>query len=633
MNANEFDLDFDFEKEYGFDPPKDDDTKKLDTDFDLRALLESDFNQEAALFNSEYQNDFDYGPEDAEPAEEAAEVPADAEAEEEAEAEVDFEVPEFSVPDAEEDEEAEDEEPEAEETDESEDEESNKPVRQRRSREPKEPKEPSKLLTTATALFASVVALFTPEPPKMGPDGKVRPVSRMRRFKNDMLPLIIAATTLLMILVFVIGATSRAITNFRDNQEALKSSEENAKTQDELEAEGVRLLIERADELAAGYDYDSAIFVLESFSGNKSKYPELDSKLSGYKKAQATLIEHNDPGAIPNLSFHVLIADPARAFTNGTFGGKYNMNFVTVDEFERILEQLYANNFVLVEMENFIAETVTGDTITYSAKPLKLPDGKKPVMITETMVNYFNYMIDSDEDGEPDKGGAGFASRLVVNSLTGKIEAEMVNSAGETVTGAYDLVPILEAFIEKHPDFSYQGARATLAVTGHEGVFGYRINPEVIEKKGQAYYDEQAAGAKKIVDALKAKGYEIACYTYSNTAYGGKSASDIKADIDNWVNEIVPVIGPVDTLVYAQKSDISSTGAYTGGKFNVLEAAGFRYFISNGNKPACTVANNYVRQLRVMVTGTAMAHTAQMYKDYFDAKLVLNTTRGDVPQA
>lgn len=631
MNANEFDLDFDFETEYGFDPPKDDDTKKLDDDFDLRAILESGFNEEAALFNSEYQNDFDYGPEE-EPAE--PEAADDAESQEEPYEEQPDEIPmpEFSVDEdmteISEEDLLKDDEPElTEDEQESEEEEApQKPPRQRRVREPKEPKEPSKAV-------AFVVSLFTPEPPKVGPDGKVRPVSKIRRFKNDMLPLIICGVTLLMILVFIIGSASRAITNFRDGQEALKESSENAKTQDELEAEEVRLLIDYADELAAGYDYEKAIFALESFSGNRSKYPEIDTKLSAYKKTQSTLIEHNDPGAIPNLSFHVLIADPSRAFTNGTFGGKYNMNFVTVDEFERILEQLYANGYVLVEMENFIAETVTGDTITYSSKPLKLPDGKKPVMITETMVNYFNYMIDSNEDGVPDKGGAGFASRLVVNKLTGAIEAEMVNSAGETVTGDYDLVPILEKFIEAHPDFSYQGARATLAVSGHEGVFGYRINPEVLESKGQAYYDEQAAGAQEIVKALKAKGYEIACYTYSNTAYGGKSASEIKADIDNWVNEIVPVIGPVDTIVYAQKSDISSTGAYTGGKYNVLYNAGFRYFISNGNKPACTVTGEYVRQLRVMVTGTAMAHTATMYSDYFDAKTVLNSTRGDVPQA
>lgn len=620
MNSNEFDLDFDFEKEYGFEPSSMDETKKLDTDFDLRAALESEFNEEAALFNSEYQNNFDYGPE---------EVSEDAPAADET-AEVEFEEA-YPVPQeipAEEDlpedalaEELEQAEPV--ESPEYEQEEEENPVRQRRVREKKEP---NKYVT-------AVLAFFAPEKPKPTADGRPRkPVSKMRRFKNDILPLIILGVTLLMILVFFVGSVSRAITNHRNEQEALKSSDEAAKTQDELDAENVRLLIAEADALAVGYDYDAAIAKLDSFTGNKSKYPDIELKLSTYRQAKASLIEYKDPGAIPNLSFHVLIADPSRAFVDQTFGGQYNRNFVTIEEFQRILDQLYENGFVLVDMDSFIAETVTGDSVTYSAKPLALPDGKKPVMITETMVNYFRYMVDSNEDGEPDKGGAGFASRLVVDPLTGEITAEMVNSAGETVRGDYDLVPILENFIEAHPDFCYQGARATLAVCGYDGIFGYRINSAVKTDKGQEYYDQQVAGAKEIVAALQAKGYEIACYTYENIAYGDKSASDIKADITKWEQDIMPVVGTLDTIVYAKSSDISSTGAYRDSKFSVLYDIGFRYFISSGNKPACTVAGNYVRQLRIQVTGTAMAHTATMYADYFDAKSVLDSTRGDVPQ-
>ena len=621
MNSNEFDLDFDFEKEYGFDPPKDDDTKKLDTDFDLRAALESEFNEEAALFNSEYQNDFDYGPEElTEEVPEEIDVPMTVDFEEAYPGEENFsEEPVLSEDILTE----ELEQAEAVDSPEYEKEEE-KPARQRRVREKKDPGK----------FFAAIVAFFAPEEPKPSSDGRPRkPVSKMRRIKNDVLPLAITAVTLLMILIFFFGAAGRWITNLRNEQEALQSSAEDAKTQDELEAEQVRILLAEADVLATGYDYDAAIAKLESFTGNKSKYSEIEVKLSTYRQAKDSLIEHNDPGAIPNLSFHVLIADPARAFVDKSFGGKYNMNFVTTGEFQKILEQLYANDFVLVDMDSFIAETSTGSAITYSSKPLRLPDGKKPVMITETMVNYFRYMVDSDNDYEADKGGAGFASKLVVDSLTGAITAELVTAAGETVRGDYDLVPILEKFIEAHPDFCYQGARATLAVCGYDGIFGYRINSEVVAEKGQEFYDKEVAGAKQIVAALQAKGYEIACYTYDNIGYGGKSATDIKDDMAKWQKDIMPVVGTLDTFVYAQKSDISSTGAYTGNKFNVLHDMGFRYFISNGNQPACTVTNTYVRQLRVMVTGTGMAHAATTYSKYFDAKAVLDSTRGDVPQA
>ena len=622
MKENEFDLDFDFEKEYGFDLPTEDVSKKVDDDFDLRAILESDFTEEAELFNAEYQNDFDYGPEEfpitddiAPEADLPAEDLLDLGAEDYPEVDHrsiddligDDILPVFDdleeVSPADEDE-AEPERPRRERSGSTE---RRNPLKQRPAPEPEEPKA---------------------EAPA---NSRRKPVSKMRQFKNEVMPLIILGITAVLIVFFVAGWASRTIGNaIRNRQEEQVASESALNEEQRLALEAAQILDEAAM-LAAGYNYEAAIAKLETYSGNISEHTEITMRLSEYKQTMNSLIAHNDP-AIPNLSFHALIADPSRAFTNQRFGGQYNKNFVTVDEFRKILEQLYDRGYVLVEMEHCIAETVTGDTITYSSKPIYLPDGKMPIMITETMVNYYNYMIDGNGDGVPDKDGAGFASRLVVDELTGKIQAEMVSASGETIRGDYDLVPILEQFIEEHPDFSYRGARATLAVTGDEGIFGYRINPKVKTTKGEDYYNKEVEGAKKIVAALKAKGYELACYTYGNIDYGKKSASEIQADISSWKVEIMPVIGTLDTIVYAKSSDISATGAYTGGKYNVLTGAGFRYFIGNGTAPSADVTSSYVRQKRIMVTGEYMAHTAGMYTKYFDAKIVLNSLRGNVPQ-
>ena len=46
-------------------------------------------------------------------------------------------------------------------------------------------------------------------------------------------------------------------------------------------------------------------------------------------------------------------------------------------------------------------------------KPILLPAGKKPIMITETLTNYFNYMIDGNGDNVADAQGDGFASRTM----------------------------------------------------------------------------------------------------------------------------------------------------------------------------------------------------------------------------
>lgn len=604
MNANEFDLDFDFEKEYGFDPPKEQEVPQENADFDLKSILESDFGEDGELFGSEYTADFDYGPESEDlPLDEDPEPDPAPEFQPEPEAEFPLDadpVFEFEEP-------AEAEAPAEEEI----------PVSQRRQRRRSDRSEDAG------------------EPvPEEG--RRRKPMSPMRRFKNEQLPKIILGITAIFMIIFIVGSAGRAISTHLKNRDNQVDASNDAKTKEQIELEQVQAVLTEAQELATGYDFDGAIAKLEAFkktfTGDLSKYTDVDTRLSSYNQAKSQLVAHNDPGAVTNLSFNVLIADPARAFNDGELGGKYNMNFVTIDEFQRILEQLYANNYVLVEMDSFIAKTGYEDGSTnFSAKTLYLPDGKKPIMITETLASYPLYMVDSDDDGVPDKDGAGFASRLVLQN--GQIKAEMVNSAGETVVGDYDLVPILESFIEEHPDFSYQGARAIIATTGEEGVFGYRINKGVAEAKGQEYYDQQVAGAKEIANALRDAGYVIACNTYSFMDYGDKNATEIKADIDKWTAEIVPVIGSVDTLVYIRNTDIGSAGTYSGNKYNVLSDAGFRFFISGGSKSSANVTADYVRQNRVSVSGTQMAHTATMYTGFFDSKSVLNSQRGDVPQA
>ena len=327
----------------------------------------------------------------------------------------------------------------------------------------------------------------------------------------------------------------------------------------------------------------------------------------------------------------MLIADPARAFADQQYGGKYNRNFVTIPEFNKILEQLYINGYVLVDFDSFTDNSSgLNGYESISAKTIYLPEGKKPFMLTETMVNYFTYMTDSNSDGVADAGGDGFASKLVVDG-SGNVKAEYIDADGKTHVGDYDLVPILETFIKTHPDFVYRGARATLAVCGYDGIFGYRINTSVIQNKGNDYYNEQVAGATQVVNALKNLGYTMACYTFDNVAYGQKNANQISEDLKNWTNQITPVLGDVNVLVYAQTSDIND---YSGNKYTVLHNAGFRYFVGNANVASASVSSDYVHQKRLMVTGENMAWNSTSFADIFDCNVVLDlqTRGGQVPK-
>ena len=672
MAKNDFDIDFDFEKEYGFDPKAILDSEYTDEDLDLSQFDDDLLNIDLDDAAQRGFDDFDLDDqEEEEPvvsvrkntvqepvyeeengldfSDDEDEYPDDADLT----ADMDFsrrasffgmdtdqipqdivyEEPEYQEPVSEE---PSYEEPvqevydvaEAEEEDEEEE-------RHSRRRHERSRRERRNIQLTVPPVLTKLVRLYFPTQQEIrermeSTEGRRRRrPSKQQIFKEFYLPTIIAGLTVVLILSFVIGALSNTIDTAQQKRlEEQQKAQQESIAAEQLATEGV-LLLERAAELAKGYDYDGAIGVIDSYTGEQSQ--EMIAKRAEYINAKSSLVEHQDPTLIPNLSFHVLIADLNRAIADQEYGGSYNRNFVSTTEFEKILNQLYMNNYVLVNFDDFVGTgSVDGASEMYDEVSIWLPEGKKPVMITETMVNYFGYMVDGNKDGTPDAQGGGFAHRLVVDD-NGNIKAEFVDENNVTQVGDYDLVPILEKFIAEHPDFSYRGARATLAVCGYEGIFGYRIQSESIANKGQDYYNEQVVGATKVVEALRAKGYRLASYSFDNKDYSNISADQVNQDIQRWKSQIAPVIGEIDTIVFARGTDI---GDYTGGKFEVLHAAGFRYMIKSGEAPYTEVNNTYVRQTRLMVTGENMVAKSSMFTNngLFDPNTVLDlATRGNVP--
>lgn len=241
-------------------------------------------------------------------------------------------------------------------------------------------------------------------------------------------------------------------------------------------------VLAEAKHLAAQYDYDKAIAAVTGFAGWES-VPELQQAKADFEAQKAQAVRYADPTTIPHIFFHTLIADTARAFDGDPEQGGYNQFMATIKEFNAVLQSLYERGFVLVDIHDVAGPQQQADGSTkYVAGDIYLPAGKKPIVLSQDDVCYYEYMTDSDSDGKPDKGGDGFASRLLVKD--GKLTCEYVDADGQTLYGSYDLVPLLDDFLDQHPDFSYRGARATIAVTGYQGAFGYRISNDYKEKLG-----------------------------------------------------------------------------------------------------------------------------------------------------
>lgn len=685
MGKNDFDIDFDFDEEYNFDPKAFLGTDEYDDNIDLNAFSDEELGltYQKKADKAAKEEDFDLGddldmdeflnmgseektagePEEDEVTDKAADFEEEDEAEEESK-----EDPELSEDDTSEEiamndnmeyeeeleelealeaqEAAEYEEEEYDEAEEDfdqeeydEDEDVEAPVKKKKARKPmpkvtlpkvKLPKIKLKTPNIFTKFydlyFAPVLHKELLEEPQ-DPDAprRRRRKSRAQIFKEAYLPAIIVCICLILVMTFVIGSVSNVIQlKLIENEKEQMQLSESLSAAAQAEQENQKILAQ-AEALAAEYNYEDAIILLDSV-GDLTAHQDLQAKRAEYFNTMSTMIEHKDPTMIPNLSFHVLIHDMAKAKTDAQYGGNYNKNFVTTSEFTKILEHLYNNGYVLVDFDSFVgSKTDINGNEQFEPVPIYLPADKKPVMITETMVNYFNYMIDPNEDGTIDH--TGFASKLVLDG-NGDIKAEYVDGSGQTQVGNYDLVPILEDFIKNHPGFSYRGSRAILAVTGHEGVFGYRINSAIVASKGNDYWENEVAGAKAITNALREKGYTIACYTYKNDAYAGFSVAQIQADLQSWTTQITSVIGNVDTFVFAKTSNISD---YTGSAFSVMYQSGFRYFISNGDAPMTQVNPTYVRQNRLMVTGETMQHYSSRFTGLFDCAAILEVNiRGDV---
>lgn len=442
------------------------------------------------------------------------------------------------------------------------------------------------------------------------------------------MPLAVVSLILILFISFVVGSVKRGDQHREEQrQESLAALEAQQQQQILWNQEANELLV-KAEALAAAYDYDAAIAMLDSFTGNMEDFNALVVTRDRYVQTKESMVPWNNPSQIPNLSFHMLVAEAYRTFSDPGYGKSWKWNFITTTEFSNILQQLYNNGYVLVDMEDVIVANKTADGITYEVNTLYLPEGKKPVMLTQTQVNYYTYMVDGDGDGLADKKGGGFASKMVLDN--GKLTNEMVTKEGTTLRGAYDFVPILEEFIEKHPDFSYQGARAVLAVSGYDGLFGYRTDPETAKKLGEDFYQKELAELPAVLDALREKGYKFGCYTYGNVAYGDIKADQLKEDLQKWNEEVTPLLGEVEYLVYAKNSDITTgTGLYSGEKYELLKQAGFHYYLGfcESNTPWFVRTNEYIRQGRIMVTGNSLEKYPKMFDGLFETVSVLDPNR------
>lgn len=392
-------------------------------------------------------------------------------------------------------------------------------------------------------------------------------------------------------------------------------------------------LLAQTDLIAAGYDYQKAISMLKA-SAYYGSSPEITAKETEYQQLEGQLVPYAQPETITHIFFHSLIVDPKRAFDGDVDQDGYNMYMTTVDEFNAILEAMYQRGYVLISPYDLAYEVTdeTGTHFTYGQ--IMLPPGKIPFLMSQDDLNYYSYMVGTGSgiDETPvfaDTNGDGFAHRIVIGD-DGYPTCEYMDAEGNITTGNYDLVPALESFIQKHPDFSYRGARAILGMTGYEGVFGYRTKPSYETVMGSEAYAAEVAAAKEVAQCLRDKGWILASHSYGHPAYGNLTAERVERDSTKWENTVQSVIGETDVILYPHGSDIAGIEKYTfeNEKFKVLYDDGYRYFFNvDGHQYWNQLGDTYFRGGRRNLDGFRIYHHPGKLDDLFDATQLLDKAR------
>lgn len=442
----------------------------------------------------------------------------------------------------------------------------------------------------------------------------------------------------LALLIWMISGIIGFIGGLFDKQPADETTPSTSEpTQPTLSAEQIQQLktdtLAEAEAMTLGYDYRGAIELLESCE-YYDETPEMQTKVAAYKVEDAKLISYPEMDNITHVFFHSLVVDNARAFDGDSNERGYNLYMTTVYEFEKILQNMYDKGYVLVSPYD-IAYEVTDASGTYFVQgDIRLPEGKIPFLMSQDDVNYYGYML-GDVDPEyqrpavPHPEGDGFAHKIVIDE-NGYPVCEYMDADGNILTGDYDLVPILERFIQEHPDFSYHGARAILVMTGYEGVFGYRTKPAYEKALGAEAYAEECRQASEVAQCLRDHGWVLGSHSYGHHSYGTMSVDEVIADADKWDATAETIIGEVDVLIYPNGSDIAGTEKYTfnNAKFAALYEDGFRYFFNVDSAYAwCQLGENYYRGGRRNLDGYRMYHGANSLKDLFEVSEVMDPER------
>ena len=459
---------------------------------------------------------------------------------------------------------------------------------------------------------------------------RARRIRRRRQERRRKL-IVLGGTAVITILVLVSAVSGIIRFVSKDNkqnqvsEEKKESSSVDAAEKTNADVKSQEDVLADAKLMAAQYDYDGAISLLKKQSSYKEN-TDMQNAVKSYETDKASC-KSWPLEEVTHVFYHTLIKDTSKAFDGDYKEADYNQVMTTIDEFNKITETMYEKGYVMVSIYDMVKADENGNM---TRGEILLPPGKIPFVLSQDDVCYYHYM-----DGD------GYASRLIVDDK-GKVRNEYIEDDGSVSVGDYDMVPLIDRFVEKHPDFSYRGAKGIVALTGYNGILGYRTDqsyetrPDDLDDNKVEWLDahpdfsleKEREGAKKVADAMKAEGWLFASHTWGHQNVAQISLDTLQTDTQKFKDNVDPLIGGTDIIIFAFGTDLCGEEDYHGDKFEYLKGVGYNYFCNvDSSKYYVQIRDRYFRQGRRNLDGYRMYYNPELLEDLFDVKSVFDPAR------
>lgn len=360
-----------------------------------------------------------------------------------------------------------------------------------------------------------------------------------------------------------------------------------------------------AEETSRKSDEHQAVSIIEKALQAYPGDALLTTQLTKYQTRADQLVLYDGP--IQHIFFHPLIAYSEMAFDGDRMSRGLNEFMVTVKEFDLILDSLYDKGYMLIDTHNIFEERPNGDKTELVKKELWLPKNKKPLILSIDDLNYYPYMREN-----------GMNHKLVLDK-EGNVAAYSVSpDKKEIIASDNEIITIVDKFVEKHPDFSHKGAKGIIALTGFNGVLGYRT--DAINVLSFAAEKEQAL---TVIKRLKDTGWSFASHGYGHIDTGKRSIADLVKDTQKWKLEVESLIGPTDLYIYPYGSSVPTTDP----RFIFLQQNGFKVFCGVGPREYLRFYPDSVVMDRRHIDGIAFWQQPETLEDLFRVDDVIDPVR------